>query len=111
VKQDSQIVEIARKKAVQSICRTKISAIGFNSNGDIVEKAFNKSRFSRPGGGIHAEMQILQAAKKKGITSILICRVNRSGNLLPVDPCETCQEKADELGVKIYTVTVNEVSS
>jgi len=99
-----QTVEIARKKAAQSICRTKISAIGFNRDGVIVAKATNKPRFSRPGGGLHAERELMKMAKRKGITSILICRVNKSGGLLPVDPCEGCAEKADELGIKIYTV-------
>ena len=99
-----QTVEIARKKAGQSICRTKISAIGFNADGSIVAKTMNKPRFSRPGGGLHAEMELMKMAKRKGITSILICRVNRSGGLLPVDPCEMCAQKAEELGIKIYTV-------
>lgn len=42
----SQVVEIARKKARQYICRCKISAIGFNSKGEVVAKATNgKNKF------------------------------------------------------------------
>ena len=101
---DPQIVERARKKATQSICRTKVSALGFNANGDMVFTATNRPRFSREGGGIHAERVIMAHARKYGITSILIARVNRSGDLLPIDPCDTCQTIANDLGIKIYTV-------
>lgn len=101
---DSHIVERARKKATQSICRTKVSALGFNANGDLVISATNRPRFSREGGGIHAELAVMAQARKKGVVSILIARVNRSGELMPIDPCDKCQAKADDLGIRIYTV-------
>jgi len=101
---ENNIKELARKKAAQSQCRSKVSALGLNKNGDIVCKAFNLSRFSRPGGGIHAEQIVMQQSRKKGVVSIIICRVGKGGNILPIHPCDTCQEKADELGIKILTV-------
>jgi hypothetical protein len=99
-----EITEIARKKAQQSQCRNRVSALGLNKNGDCVMKTFNLHRFGRKGGGVHAEMQILAKAREKGVVSIIICRVGKGGDLLPIDPCETCQETADKLGVKISTV-------
>lgn len=101
---DPQIVERARRKATQSICRTKVSALGFNANGDLVFTATNRPRFSREGGGIHAERAVMAHSRKYGITSILIARVNRSGDLLTIDPCDKCQSIADDLGIKLYTV-------
>ena len=101
-----EIIYTAQKKAGQSPCRNRVSALGFNKNGDCVMKAFNKYRFERKGGGIHAERQIMQQAKKKGIVHILICRVGRSGNLLPIEPCSKCQKIADKLGIVISSVPI-----
>ena len=100
----THIVERARKKATESICRTKVSALGFNRDGALVLTATNRPRFSREGGGVHAEMRILRRAKQMGVISILIARVNRSGDLLPIDPCDVCSSTAEKLGVRIYTV-------
>ena len=64
----------------------------------------NKPRFGRYGGGTHAERLIMAEAKKRGIVKILICRVSKTGNLLPIDPCTTCQNIADKLNITIETV-------
>lgn len=101
---DNKIM-LAKQKATQSICRNKVSALGFNKNGDCVIKTFNKYRFTRKGGGIHAEMQIMKQARRKGVTNILICRVGKTGNLLPINPCKKCQEVADKLKIKILSVS------
>jgi hypothetical protein len=53
------IIKIARMKASQSNCRYKISAIGFNHKGEMICSSFNKKRFYRKGGGIHAEMELM----------------------------------------------------
>lgn len=92
------------KKATQSKSKFRISAFGFNGRGECVAKACNQLRFSRKGGGIHAEMAIMQQANKKGIKSIFICRIGKGNDLLPIEPCSVCQTKADELGIKITTV-------
>lgn len=94
---------IAKKKALQSICRYKISALGFNKKGELIFSSSNKPRFDRKGGGIHAEMEVMLKAGP-GLRTILICRVNRAGDLLPIEPCNICQEKADELNIKIYSI-------
>jgi cytidine deaminase len=99
-----QYKEILRKKASKSISKFQISAIGLNSDGVCVAKSFNRPRFSRKGGGIHAEIQIMRVAAKKGIKTILICRINNSGNFLPIHPCCVCKKKAEELGIKIISI-------
>jgi tRNA(Arg) A34 adenosine deaminase TadA len=93
----------AIKKASYSACRHKVSAIGFNGKGEMIYSSFNKRRFNRKGGNFHAEMNVMRVAGK-ALKTIIICRVNNHGNLLPIDPCKVCAEKAKELGVKIITI-------
>jgi len=98
----SEHIKIAMRKASKSMCHTKCAALGFNSKGDLVMKAVNRPRFSREGGGVHAEMRIMH--KRPSVKTILLCRVNSRGAILPLDPCPTCANKARELGITIKTV-------
>ena len=97
------IVHIAKKKAEQSISTYKVSAIGLNKRGEVVYTAFNKPRFMRKGGAIHAEMEVMLKGGP-GVATIVICRVGRSGDILPIHPCEVCADKAEELGIKIVSI-------
>jgi cytidine deaminase len=97
------IIERAINKAKQSTCRYLISAVGINHGGEVVFSAVNTPRFSRPGGGNHAEMIVLLRAGP-GLKSIVLCRVSRNGGLRKIHPCGRCLEKARELGVRIYGV-------
>jgi cytidine deaminase len=96
------IIETVKKKALKSICRYRVGAIGISSDGRILKTTFNKHRFNWRGGGLHAEMEIMKSCGKN-LKSILICRVNAHGKLLKIDPCKVCREKARELNVKIYS--------
>lgn len=96
-------ITTAVKKARQSACKHKVSALGFNRNGDCVAKATNLQRFNKQGGGIHAEMRIMAQARRKGVKTILICRVGKSG-IKPLHPCPVCARKARSLGLKIITI-------
>lgn len=100
----THLEELAVKKAIQSGCNHKVAALGLNRNGVCVYRATNISRFGRRGGGIHAEMRIMSVARRKGIKTILICRVGKGGSIRPIDPCEVCAQKAKELGIRIITV-------
>lgn len=97
------LIEFARKKAGQSNCRYKISALGFNRKGEFIGATFNIKRFMRKGGGIHAEMKLMSIYGTL-LKRIIICRVNRNGDFLPIHPCKTCQKKANELNIKIITI-------
>jgi len=94
----------AIRKAQQSNCKFKVSALGLNRDGICVCSATNQSRFSRYGGGIHAEMRIMAQAAQKGVKTILICRVGKGGDLRPIDPCPVCAKTAAKKGIKIITV-------
>lgn len=98
-----QFKQIALKKAMKSICRYKMSAIGLNNKGEVIFKAMNRPRFVRYGGGVHAEMEVMLKGGPS-IKQILICRVNKTGNILPIEPCPKCANKARDLGIRITSI-------
>lgn len=95
------MLDRALRKANSSMCRIKIAAISV-WKGRIVY-ASNRPRYMRKGGGVHAEMALMRRYGK-AISEILILRTNKSGHLLPIEPCEVCARKARELGIKIKTI-------
>lgn len=98
-----ELLDRLRKKALGSSCKYKVSAIGLNKRGEVICSCTNMPRFSRYGGSVHAEMHVMRKAGP-GLTTIILCRVGSKGNLLKIDPCPKCAEKAKELGVKIMQV-------
>ena len=100
---DPTIKKLAIKKAAQSSCRHKVSALGFSHKGDLIYIGSNRPRFHRPGASLHAEMLCMLRAGP-GLKTIIICRVGKGGDVKPIDPCKTCKEKARELGIKIISV-------
>jgi len=99
----NEVINRAIKKANKSICKFKISAIGFNNKGEVIGSYTNKPRFSRYGGGIHAEAALIKRYGKK-LKTILICRVNGNSGLLPISPCDNCQKLAKKFNIKIVSV-------
>lgn len=98
------IITRLKKKAMKSISTYKISAIGLNRKGEVIGTSFNRPRFDRHGGGIHAEMALMKKFDK-GLKTIIICRVGGRGDLRPIDPCYTCEMKARQLGIDIISIT------
>jgi tRNA(Arg) A34 adenosine deaminase TadA len=98
-----EMVLRAIKKAQQSICKYKISALGFDKRGNFIGSSFNLPRFSRLGGSAHAELRLM-ARYGENLKTIIICRTNNKGEILPIDPCPTCLAKATELGIKIKSI-------
>ena len=94
------------RKALNSCCKFKIAAIGLSATGDPLCCAFNSPRFSRKGGGVHAEMKVLHKSPPN-LKTIILCRINKNGDLRPIHPCETCARKAAEKGVKIIPISVD----
>lgn len=97
------LVEMAVKKANNSNCRFKVSAIGISAKGNVLGSCINNHRFDGKGRGLHAEINLIRRFGKK-LSTIIICRVGRSGEMLPIDPCDNCQKVADKLGIKIISV-------
>lgn len=93
----------AIKKASQSQCHHKVSAIGFDKNGKVLGSTFNRCRFSRYQGGEHAEALLIRRYRSH-LKTILICRVNKNGGLLPIEPCNACSNLARKMGIQIKTI-------
>ena len=90
-------------KAKQSQCAYKIAAIALSKKKNIIAYSINSFRFSKSNGGIHAERELMQKYGSK-IENIIICRVNKNGTLLPIEPCKTCQKIARKLNIKITAI-------
>ena len=101
------IKKILINKANNSICRYKVSAIAFSRKNNILGICFNGFRFSKYGGGIHAERKLMSMYGKK-ISYIVICRTNGKGDILPIEPCYVCKKIADKLGIIIKTIEKEE---
>jgi tRNA(Arg) A34 adenosine deaminase TadA len=99
----SFIIDTAIKKAMQSPCHFPISAVGLDKNGKVIGVARNSPRFSKYGGGVHAEIALLRKAGIR-LKSIIICRVNKHGKILPIKPCKSCSRIFQKRGIKIMTV-------
>lgn len=103
---NKHIIKVAVKKAMQSQCCYRISALGFNKNGEILGSATNKHGKNFKGGGVHAERELIRRYGKS-IHTILLCRCGGGGDILPIQCCETCQKIVDRMGIKVLTVSEN----
>jgi len=99
----NHLVDMAIKKSQNSSSKFKISAVGLNHKGEILGQAFNRPRFDRYGGGVHAEMALLNRYGNR-VKTIILCRTGNSGDILPIDPCVRCQKVLDKKGIKVVTV-------
>lgn len=97
------LVEKAKKTASKSSCRFKISALGFNKKGDLISVSYNKSRYCKYGGGIHAEADLIKHTGPN-LSYIIISRINKHGKLLPIHPCDKCKKIAKKYNIKIYSL-------
>lgn len=104
MKPNRHVIYRLRNKASQSICKFRVSALAFNKSGVCIMARTNRPFISRKGGGKHAEAILMQSARAKGITCILICRIGLGGKILPIHPCKNCAAIAKKLGIKIITI-------
>ena len=98
------ILRRAIHKAGRSPCHFKIAAIGLDKNGRYLGMAFNYPRFSRLGGGVHAEVHLL-AKYGLRVRTIIICRTNKTGGILPIHPCVTCERLLGKLRITWRTLS------
>lgn len=96
------------RKAGRSSCRYKVSAIALDARGQVLACAFNSPRFAKIHGGEHAEIAVLKKSCIDKIKNIIIARVNKRGELLPIKPCSTCAYVLSKLGIKIQTLRKRE---
>ena len=104
---NANLIKTAIKKASQSTCTYRISAIGLNKRGDILGSSTNRHGKEGKGKGKHAEIELIKRYGRK-IKIIILCRVGGSGDILPIKPCENCQKVIDKMGIKVLTVQEND---
>ena len=101
-----------RAKASCSPCTYKISGIAISKRGNILGIATNthsrwqvleKVPIGRAGTAGHVERNLLAKFGNR-VKTIIICRVGRSGDILPIDPCPACRKAAAKYGVNIISV-------
>lgn len=115
---DPALRHLLTEKASHSPCTYKVSAIAFDKKGNILGHTTNKhSKWDvldygegRAGTAIHAERSLIERYSNH-IKTILICRVGRSGEILPIDPCPACRKAAAKYGIKIISVFPGEKRS
>lgn len=90
------------KKAKSSPCNHRVVAIALSKKGDFIGIKTNGKRISKSGGGLHAERLLMK--QYSGIKSIILCRVNMSGEILPIHPCNICAKIALKLGITIVSI-------
>lgn len=115
---NSNLINLLKEKASHSPVSYKVSAVAFDKHGDILGHMTSsisrkvsyeeyrkqcKNGIGRSGTGEHAERRLMQRYGSL-IKTILICRVGRKGDILPIDPCKKCLEVADKLGIRIISV-------
>jgi cytidine deaminase len=111
MKINAALLTLAKSKASKSPSKFKISAIAFDAKGDILGHTTNSYNsdlcwdlnLGRKGTGRHAE-RILIARYGRLIKTILICRISKTGKLLPIEPCAVCQKVANKYGIEIVSV-------
>lgn len=110
---DPSTMSILKEKASHSPCTYKVSGIAFDKKGNILGHATNSHSMNwnvldkydegRAGTGVHVERKLI-ARYGSLISTILICRTGRSGEIRPIDPCPVCQKVAKKYGIKIVSV-------
>lgn len=81
----------------------KIAALAVTKKGNILDIKYNNFRMglsNRKGAGLHAEQDLIHKYGNQ-IDTIYILRIGKSGDCLPIHPCETCKSIAEKRGIKI----------
>lgn len=91
------------RKALKTQCQSKIAAIAFDKRGTYLGICINSPRFSRKGGGIHAELLALRTFGKE-LKTIVLIRTGNSGILRPIECCATCAGVMRKNNIKVITI-------
>lgn len=109
-KDQADLVNRMKSKALQSPSKYKIAAAAFTKRGNLIGLQSNGVRddlVSFKGRGKHAQMALMKKYGKK-IKQIYIFRVGYGGVPRPIDPCPTCKAAAEKLGIKIISLIPGE---
>lgn len=97
------VIDMLRRKAITSPCVHKVAAVALSKKGNVLGSVTNSYRYIQYGGGLHAERELIRKYGR-AIFQIIIARVNKGGNFLPIDPCANCKKIADRYGIRILSI-------
>lgn len=109
---DPALKHLLVETASHSPCTYKVSAVAFDKKGNILGHSTNKHSIwdvlsdngeGRAGTAVHAERALIKRYSNH-IKTIVICRIGRSGEILPIDPCPACRKAASKYGIRIISV-------
>ena len=109
---DPSTLRLLKNKAMHSPCTYRISGIAFSKKGNVLGYCTNshskwqvleKTPVGRAGTAEHCERLLIRKFGQR-IHTIVICRIGRSGEIRPIDPCKTCQKLAEKYGITIRTI-------
>lgn len=96
-----------KSKGSKSLCNYRVVAIALDKKGKFIGIKSNRPRNGLNNNyrnSYHAEELLIHSMKAEIIDTILIGRIEKSGNFLPIDPCKDCQELADRYNIKIRRI-------
>lgn len=82
--------------------RHRVIAAGLDHLGTVISIATNLPRL--PSRSWHAEERVIMSTPKYVLARILLLRINKRGESLPIDPCKGCERLARKRGIKIEPV-------
>ena len=109
---DPTMLRLLTNKAKHSPCTYRLAAVAISKKGNVLGHCTNnhskwqvldKTPIGRSGTAEHAEKILIQKFKQR-IHTIIICRIGRSGELRPIDPCPNCAKLAKKYGITIKTI-------
>lgn len=83
--------------------RYRVVAAGIDHRGRVISLRTNTPRFPFHRGWPAEELLI--HSSPRSLSTIILARFGRRGDLLPIHPCPQCRKLADKFGVKIERVT------
>lgn len=108
-KETIRIKKILHDAASKSPGRFRIGGIALNKKGEILGVAHNSFRKDnvvgqRKGTGEHCEVRLIRRYRDN-IKTLILMRIGNSGNVLPIDPCPSCQALIEKYGINVLTVS------
>jgi hypothetical protein len=106
-KPSEEIIQRLKKKASQSLCVYRLAGVALSKQGEIL--GFAKNSFRKDiitegkYSGRHVEKALIDRYGSN-IATILIMRIGKSGDILPIDPCPKCAKLAEKLGIVIKSI-------
>lgn len=106
-------IKIAKALAHTSSGKYRVAALLFNKKGDLLSSGVNSYQKSHPlqkhyalkvgisHSYLHAEIAAIARLKGKKPYKLLLVRIGKRQNLLPIDPCPICSIALKEHGVKV----------